>query len=72
MVLLYGAIGTGVPHDEHRGGEESNEDSALLGNEAVAKPREGHASIISSVSNLSNTIIGSGMSAFLVGREDGK
>ncbi|KAF8141578.1 vacuolar amino acid transporter 5 [Boletus edulis] len=64
MVLLYGAIGTGVPHDEHRGGEESNEDSALLGNEAVSKPREGHASIISSVSNLSNTIIGSGMLTF--------
>ncbi|KAF8555998.1 vacuolar amino acid transporter 5 [Imleria badia] len=65
MVLPYGAVETGVPgiHTEHRGGED-NEGSALLGNEAAPKPREGHAGIISSVSNISNTIIGSGMLTF--------
>lgn len=66
MVLPYGAVETGVPGVQtHRGGED-NEDSALLGSEAVPKPREGHASIISSISNVSNTIIGSGTSASLV------
>lgn len=63
MTQPYGAVRTGVPdiRTEHRGVED-NEGSALLGSEAVLKSREGHASIISSVSNLSNTIIGSGAS----------
>ena len=63
MILPYGAIETGVPgiHIEHRSGED-NEASALLGDETVLKPREGHADVVSSVSNLSNTIIGSGAS----------
>ena len=63
MILPYGTVETGVPgiHPEHRGGED-NEGSALLGNEAAPKHREGHANIVSSTSNLSNTIIGSGAS----------
>lgn len=67
MVHQYGALEAGVPgiHASHRGGED-REGTALLGNEAVPRPREGHASIISSVSNISNTIIGSGTSTFLV------
>lgn len=44
------------------------ESSALLGGNASAKgvnKADGHASIVSCVSNLSNTIIGSGKSAVL-------
>ncbi|KAL4065902.1 transmembrane amino acid transporter protein-domain-containing protein [Scleroderma citrinum] len=41
-----------------------SEGSALLGGDSTAGPREGHASIISSISNLANTIIGSGMLTF--------
>lgn len=65
MVLPYGAVQTGDlgAHTEHHGGEH-NEDSPLLGNEAILMEREGHASIISSVSNISNTIIGSGAFVF--------
>ncbi|KAF8845066.1 vacuolar amino acid transporter 5 [Paxillus ammoniavirescens] len=67
MVQSYGAANTAVADtstiSEDRGVEES-EDSALLGRDVAAKPREGHASIISSVSNLANTIIGSGMLTF--------
>ena len=37
----------------------------LLGQDGFPKLREGHASIVSSVSNLANTIIGSGESFFL-------
>lgn len=41
---------------------EDNESSTLLGTEALQGPNEGPATIVSSVSNLSNTIIGSGAS----------
>lgn len=63
MTQPYGAVDTGVRdiHSVHHGVED-NEGSALLRSEAVPRLREGHASIISSVSNLSNTIIGSGAS----------
>lgn len=63
MTQPYGAVDTGVRniHSVHHGVED-NEGSALLGSETVPKLREGHASIISSVSNLSNTIVGSGAS----------
>jgi hypothetical protein len=65
MVQSYGAANIAVADtstiSEDRGVEES-EDSALLGRDVAVKPREGHASIISSVSNLANTIIGSGAS----------
>ncbi|KAI9464237.1 vacuolar amino acid transporter 5 [Boletus coccyginus] len=65
MIPPYGAVGTGVPDICTEGrGSEVNEGSALLGDEAVLKRRDGHASLISSVSNLSNTIIGSGMLTF--------
>lgn len=63
MAQSYGAVtaGVAVTHTEHHGAEE-NERSALLGSETVQKSREGHAGLVSSVSNLSNTIIGSGAS----------
>lgn len=62
MTHPYGAIATRLPgsHTEDPG-VESDEVSALL-----LKHREGHASVISSVSNLSNTIIGSGGSFYLL------
>lgn len=41
---------------------EDNESSTLLGTEALPGANEGPATIVSSVSNLSNTIIGSGAS----------
>jgi len=48
------------------GAEGHLESDALLGvrSEESAKPREGHATIVSSVSNLANTILGSGMLTF--------
>ncbi|THH32498.1 hypothetical protein EUX98_g1671 [Antrodiella citrinella] len=44
----------------------AGENDALLGSDATAKKllREGHATVLSSVSNLANTIIGSGMLTF--------
>jgi hypothetical protein len=60
MILPYGAVAPST-RTEHRGAED-NEGSALLGNEAVLKSGEGDANVVSSVSNLSNTIIGSGSS----------
>lgn len=69
MIPPYGAVGTGVPDIcTERRGSEVNEGSALLGDEAVLKRRDGHASLISSVSNLSNTIIGSGTSLWSCAR----
>lgn len=43
---------------------EDREDSALLGSDSTVSfgKTEGHATVVSSVSNLSNTIIGSGKS----------
>lgn len=63
MVQPYGTVDTAVRriHSVHRGVEDG-EGSTLLGGEAASKPRQGHASMISSVSNLSNTIIGTGTS----------
>jgi len=57
MTHPYGAIATQLPGEDR--GVEPGEASALL-----LKHGEGHASIVSSVSNLSNTIIGSGMVTF--------
>lgn len=62
MVQLYGTVKTMNGDDlivDEREGTQS-EGSALLQGNASARPREGHASITSCVSNLSNTIIGSG------------
>ncbi|KAF9218957.1 vacuolar amino acid transporter 5 [Gyrodon lividus] len=65
MVQSYGAANTAVADTiSDVPSVEESEGSALLGRGAAVKPREGHASIISSVSNLSNTIIGSGMLTF--------
>ncbi|KAG1788255.1 vacuolar amino acid transporter 5 [Suillus plorans] len=62
MVLKYGAVLT-TAADATVGDSES---SALLAGEAApsVRQKEGHASMLSSVSNLSNTIIGSGMLTF--------
>ncbi|KAH7927298.1 vacuolar amino acid transporter 5 [Leucogyrophana mollusca] len=66
MVQTYGVAGsTDVePAYDHTTGD--SEGSALLGSDAIIKPppREGPATIVSSVSNLANTIIGSGMLTF--------
>jgi hypothetical protein len=59
MVYTYGV----APEDgaEPRHDNEDGEASALLGaNASPTSKKEGHASIVSCVSNLSNTIIGSG------------
>ncbi len=65
MVQAYHAVPVSVEHegpDDGRGAE--HEGSALLGGKAssvgLAKEREGRATLTSSVSNLANTIIGSG------------
>ncbi|KAI0717978.1 vacuolar amino acid transporter 5 [Cerioporus squamosus] len=68
MVQLYGAA-EGHDDREPQAADDprsSREDDALLGDAATArKPkRQGHASLISSTSNLANTIIGSGMLTF--------
>lgn len=64
MVQLYGAAQGHAEHGESVDVEPraSREEDALLGTEATArKPkREGHATLSSSISNLANTIIGSG------------
>ncbi|KAL0953758.1 hypothetical protein HGRIS_004947 [Hohenbuehelia grisea] len=68
MVQSYGvarATGGASEYDEAPG---QGEGSALLGGDATSKPQSqhhgGHASIGSCVSNLANTIIGSGMLTF--------
>jgi hypothetical protein len=71
MVQAYHAVPVSVDHDDHddeRGAE--NEGSALLGSKASSVglvkndvEREGRATLTSSVSNLANTIIGSGACA---------
>lgn len=62
MVQTYGvAPGNDAGPANHVPGE--GEDSALLGGDSAPKLQgkaDGHASIVSCVSNLSNTIIGSG------------
>ncbi|KAF9071543.1 transmembrane amino acid transporter protein-domain-containing protein [Rhodocollybia butyracea] len=61
----YGIV-QGVPGDIGET-EDSSEQSALLGDHsAVSKPSlpDGHATLLSSTSNLANTIIGSGMLTF--------
>lgn len=61
MTQTYGVASERSPEPSTAGfGEESR---ALLGNDTapVRQRAEGHANIISSVSNLANTIIGSGM-----------
>ena len=59
MVQTYGASGS--QHDPRGEGAGTGESDALLGGapQAPAK-RQGHATLVSCVSNLSNTIIGSG------------
>ncbi|KAI0766633.1 transmembrane amino acid transporter protein-domain-containing protein [Trametes elegans] len=75
MVQLYGAAQghSGQEHDDNGGAvgvdvepRASGEQDALLGGEASArKPkRDGHATLSSCISNLANTIIGSGMLTF--------
>ncbi|KAI0330913.1 hypothetical protein GY45DRAFT_1323045 [Cubamyces sp. BRFM 1775] len=71
MVQMYGAAQ--AHHAEHDDGSgvdveprTSGEGDALLGVEASARrtKRDGHATLSSCISNLSNTIIGSGMLTF--------
>ncbi|KAI9064008.1 hypothetical protein FKP32DRAFT_1591420 [Trametes sanguinea] len=71
MVQLYGAAQGHAGQSDDRGGIDvepraSHEEDALLGEEATAKraKRDGHATLPSSISNLANTIIGSGMLTF--------
>jgi len=56
MVNTYG-VASENDTDAAAGSAES---SALLGTERVPKKRDGHATMLSCVSNLTNTIIGSG------------
>ncbi|KAG9313011.1 transmembrane amino acid transporter protein-domain-containing protein [Chiua virens] len=63
MMQPYGAASTRVPDTVHHNIDD-NEGSALLGNSSASRPKEGRATIVSSVSNLSNTIMGSGMLTF--------
>jgi hypothetical protein len=67
MVQTYGVApdNDNEPMPTNYIGATEGESSALLGGDASIKRKDkadGHASIISSVSNLSNTIIGSGES----------
>ncbi|KAH7913827.1 transmembrane amino acid transporter protein-domain-containing protein [Hygrophoropsis aurantiaca] len=64
MVQTYGIAATTAADPQPAVGDD--EGSALLGSDATSRPpfKEGHATIISSVSNLANTIIGSGMLTF--------
>ncbi|RPD64134.1 vacuolar amino acid transporter 5 [Lentinus tigrinus ALCF2SS1-7] len=68
MVQFYGAAEGHEDRDPQTADDprSSREDDALLGADATArKPeRQGHASLVSSTSNLANTIIGSGMLTF--------
>lgn len=62
MVQAYGI----APAEEHEGVQprlDAGESDALLGaNASIRRPeRDGHATMSSSVGNLANTIIGSGM-----------
>ncbi|CCL98599.1 uncharacterized protein FIBRA_00601 [Fibroporia radiculosa] len=63
MVQTYGVAPT---NERENVGLDTGESDALLGAEAsTSRPkRDGHASIVSSVGNLANTIIGSGMLTF--------
>ncbi|KAJ4469594.1 transmembrane amino acid transporter protein-domain-containing protein [Lentinula aciculospora] len=66
MVNTYGATNTSSLA-EAVDDEDTNEHTAFLGDTITAKKddrADGHASIISSISNLANTIIGSGMLTF--------
>ena len=60
MVQTYGVANEHGDSTHHAPGDE--ESSALLGGDSTVKrgKLEGHATIVSSVSNLANTIIGSG------------
>ncbi|KAG6328460.1 hypothetical protein ID866_10629, partial [Astraeus odoratus] len=61
----YGSLKTTDAVDTVDGREAgSSEGSALLGGEGRKTLKEGHATLLSSVSNLANTIIGSGMLTF--------
>jgi hypothetical protein len=57
MVQKYGAVVTTAADAT----EGDSEQSALLAADHAPQLKDGHASIVSSVSNLSNTIMGSGM-----------
>lgn len=65
MVQTYGVIGSSAPDTVNEG--PTGEASALLGGDRDATVKrtsdraDGHASIVSCISNLSNTIIGSGV-----------
>ncbi|KAJ7574441.1 transmembrane amino acid transporter protein-domain-containing protein [Mycena floridula] len=61
MVQTYGVAQSNNLEPESATGEET---SALLGGSRNVTKREGNASLVSSVSNLANTIIGSGMLTF--------
>ncbi|KAL1743260.1 transmembrane amino acid transporter protein-domain-containing protein [Schizophyllum fasciatum] len=63
MVQTYGASGS--QHAPRSGGAGAGESDALLGGAPPAPvKRQGHATLVSCVSNLANTIIGSGMLTF--------
>lgn len=59
MVQTYGVAPV---NDSEPTDQAGSEDSALLGGDATAKKvgRDGNATMISCISNLANTIIGSG------------
>ncbi|KAL0065187.1 hypothetical protein AAF712_007857 [Marasmius tenuissimus] len=74
MVQPYGAAAANTDGGYEGPDVREGESSALLGGDRdttvkrVAKP-DGHASVVSSISNLANTIIGSGMLTFPLVRE---
>jgi len=57
MVQKYGALVTSAADAS----ADDSERGALLAADAAPQLKEGHATIVSSVSNLANTIMGSGM-----------
>jgi len=70
MVQTYGVASAGK-FDSHLDGDNVDEGRALLGSDSSHsgsissfKKKDGNATLVSSISNLLNTIIGSGMSHF--------
>lgn len=66
MVQTYGVASAGNS-DFHLNSDNADEGRALLGSNSsrtIFKKKDGHATLVSSISNLLNTIIGSGMSPF--------
>ncbi|KAG6886240.1 hypothetical protein C0993_010802 [Termitomyces sp. T159_Od127] len=65
MVQTYGAVRPPAYAESEPGPSSGSEQSALLGGERdTSVQRDGHASLTSCVSNLANTIMGTGMLTF--------